>query len=220
MISVVVGGAVHCCNAGSRAKLIFVLILMILVWVQSAAKITMVGDTVVSTRLDSNDLDGLCRVFVDCSGLNIPDSLAEYGRRYLEAQRPRALRHVNADVFAYVYFDNDLMVERVSIGTFLPEGEASRDSMMTVFLNKFGEFLKPAITGKNVRPEALSFPGGRAGRVTCDDGFNNSGSYMPSGELLTDPLNGCLLLRIKFARRISGLTFDWRIAVVSLKQKL
>jgi hypothetical protein len=197
----------------------FVFSLLIGGWNMSAANSWPVADSVLEIRTVSEDVDGVCRIFVDCAGLQIPDSVASLGRQYMDSAKPGALRHVNADIFAYCYFDNDLIVNRVSMGTFLPEDVQSRDHMMESFLRAFRGFLEPAILGKTINPNALSFPGGRPGSTVCLDGFGDADTSDVDGLSLWMPRSGCLIMHFKFVRSGGGITLDRR-AVVSLTHGL
>ena len=197
----------------------FVLSLLIGGWSMSAANSWPVADSVLAIRTVSEDVDGVCRIFVDCASLQIPDSVASHGRQYLDSTKPGALRHINADIFAYCYYDNDLIVKQVSLGTFLPAGTQSRDPMMESFLRTFSEFLEPAILGKAINPNALSFPGGRSGSNVCLDGFGDVDTSDVDGLSMWMPRSGCLIIHFKFIRSGGGITLDRR-AVVTLMHRL
>lgn len=199
------------------ASLIFVLLFagVSVSW----SMIVPVSDSTTAIRDTSGAIDEICRVFVDCTGLRIPDSVAALGRMYLDSTKPGALRHVNADIFAYCYFDNDLIVKQVSLGTFLPEGTQSRDPMMDSFLRTFRGFLEPAILGKAINPKALSFPGGRPGSTICVDGYGDVDTSEVDGLSMWMPRSGCLVMHFKFVSSGGGITLDRR-AVVSFKHGL
>jgi len=193
-----------------------VLTLQLTGWGISAAKSGPVADSIVAIRTVNENVGRICLIFDDCSALKIPDSIALLGRTYLDTAKPGALRHSNADIFAYIYFDNDLIVERVSIGTFLPEGVQSRDSTMESFLRMFRGFLEPAILGRSINPNALSFPGGRPGTTACVDGFGDVDTSDVDGLSMWMPRSGCLIMHFKFVRSGGGITLDRR-AVISLR---
>ncbi len=197
----------------------FVLTLQLTGWGISAAKSEPVADSIVAVRTVNENVDRMCLIFDDCTALKIPDSIAILGRTYLDTAKPSALRHANADVFAYIYFDNDLVVERVNIGSFLPEGVQSRDSVMESFLRMFRGFLEPSILGRTINPNALSFPGGRPGTTTCVDGFGDVDTSEVGGLSMWMPRSGCLILHFKFVRSGGCITLDRR-AVISLRQGL
>jgi len=188
-------------------------------WGISAGKSRPVADSILVMRPVSENVDRICLIFDDCTALKIPDSIALLGRTYLDTARPSALRHANADIFAYIYFDDELIVERVSIGSFLPEGVQSRDSVMESFLRMFRGFLEPSILGRSINPNALSFPGGRPGTTTCVDGFGDVDTSEVGGLSMWMPRSGCLIMHFKFVRSGGGITLDRR-AVISLRHGL
>jgi len=209
-----------CLHVSATSLIIpLVLLFMCLFSSVSVAKLRPGSDSIVALGAITEDLEGLCRIFVDCTGLRIPDSVASLGRRHIQSVKPRDLRYTDADVFAYVYFDDELVVEKVRMGTFLPEENDKRDSVMTRFLHMFSQFLVPTIVGRVIKPDALSFPGGRSGAVVCRDGFGDLQELSSGGVELAGTRMGCMLLRFGFDLADGGIRLN-RIAVVSLRTLL
>jgi hypothetical protein len=205
-----------------RETTIMILLVFILLCVcscVSANKQRPGPDSLVTLDSTSEDVEDFCRIFVDCTGLRIPDSVASLGRRYIQSVKPRDLRYTDADVFAYVYFDNELVVEEVRVGTFLPQESDTRDTLKTRFLQMFSHFLVPSIVGRVINPSALSFPGGRPGSAVCLDGFGDVDTSVVDGLSRWMPRSGCLIMHFKFVRKVGGITLDRR-AVVSFRYGL
>lgn len=172
-------------------------------------------DRIVGIGIRSSELDGLCAVFFPCVPISFADSLRIQSQSLFESLTLDGRFQENGVVYANIYYDNDLIVRNVSLGTILPSGRDRRDQLESLLMSAVERYFQAYVMGTSIRKEALSYPGGRTDGTQFLDGYADVETHSMNGLSMTEPRHGRLLLRLEFVVNQGELKMN-RLAMASV----
>gem|GEM_PF-3156440 len=143
-----------------------------------------------------------CEVFEPCAEFAYSDSIIKLITRTARGRFPWEGEEyrLGATILAYLEFDDNLVVRRFELGTFLSADSSNRSEVESILLPVYRDYFAKHVVGNRIREAALSASGGRIGGITCDDGFARKDSFESAGNLIYKDRSGTLMLRIRTGR--------------------
>lgn len=162
-----------------------------------------------------------CEVFEPCAGFGYSDSILHLITQQTPSMHPLEGEQyrLGATLFAYLEFDDNLVVRRFELGTFLSADSLTRSQVESILVPVYREYFAKHIVGSRIRESALSACGGRVYGQSCDDGFARKDSVGSPGNMIYTDRSGTLMLRIRTGRpRSHGFyPYDVRLALVNIR---
>jgi hypothetical protein len=162
-----------------------------------------------------------CEVFEPCTTFRYSDSILQLVTRKARGEFPWEGEEyrLGVTIFAYLEFDDNLVVRRFELGTFLSADSSTRTDIESILVPVYRDYFAKHVVGRRIRESALSACGGRVDGKGCDDRFARKDSVDSSGIALSNDLSGTLMLRIRTGRPTTHgyFPYDVRLALLSIR---